>query len=345
MEATISIIVPVYNSRKYLDECIQSILMQTYSDFELILIDDGSGDGSIEICRRACEKDRRICLIQQMHKGVSAARNKGMEVARGKYLFFLDSDDVIHHRLLEKLYELQEANHTVIATERYYYAKDDSFQEPDEWKRGIEDVEDYVCLNSEKAIDIHIFNSPETALYGIGGKMIRREAAGGLKFDAKLTNGEDTLYLYQLIVKGAGVSVLNRNWYYYRLHEEGKSNAFTVESCQSRYQVLLYICENETMNGRFENAVYWENNVVLQYLMRWLKYGQNECDEKLIKYVNELAKKEIKTERFYAISWKSKKEFYQMFFMHLFAGRFYQYPFAWKWEIRRRIKRIKQRLS
>lgn len=105
-EELISIIVPVYNAEQYLGDCIKSVLKQTYTHFELILVEDGSTDNSREICRRVGMDDIRISLVrQERNQGVSRARNAGIEAAKGKYLFFLDSDDTIHPRLIETLYK------------------------------------------------------------------------------------------------------------------------------------------------------------------------------------------------------------------------------------------------
>ena len=101
----ISIIVPVYNASKSLSDCIESILAQTYPFFELILIDDGSKDNSLEICESYREKDDRIVLMHQENAGVSAARNAGLSLAKGDYFCFVDSDDTIEAEMLEKLYD------------------------------------------------------------------------------------------------------------------------------------------------------------------------------------------------------------------------------------------------
>ena len=89
----ISIIIPVYNVKLYLDNCIQSVIQQSYTDFECILVDDGSTDGSSEICDQWAEKDNRIIIVHQPNGGVSSARNKGLEQAKGEYICFIDSDD------------------------------------------------------------------------------------------------------------------------------------------------------------------------------------------------------------------------------------------------------------
>lgn len=91
----ISVIIPVYNTEKYLARCIESVLNSACQDFELILVDDGSGDRSSEICSRYCERDGRIRLLRQEHRGVSAARNRGIEESNGEWVVFVDSDDFI----------------------------------------------------------------------------------------------------------------------------------------------------------------------------------------------------------------------------------------------------------
>lgn len=107
---TISVIVPVYNVEKYLDRCVASILGQTYSDFELILVDDGSTDNCPTMCDTWKKKDSRIKVFHQKNKGVSAARNLGIEVSLGKYIMFCDSDDYVLNNWCEDLFNVIEFN-------------------------------------------------------------------------------------------------------------------------------------------------------------------------------------------------------------------------------------------
>lgn len=107
----ISVIVPVYNVEEYLSICIESILNQTFTDFELLLIDDGSTDNSGKICDLYAEKDSRCIVIHQTNKGVSEARNIGLDNAKGEYISFIDSDDYIHPQMFEILYnEIRKGN-------------------------------------------------------------------------------------------------------------------------------------------------------------------------------------------------------------------------------------------
>lgn len=105
-EGLVSIIVPVYNVEEYLHECIDSVLIQTYKNFELILVDDGSTDCSKEICESYAEKDPRIKVVGQTNGGASSARNTGLRNASGEYIYFLDSDDWLEDIALEKLINL-----------------------------------------------------------------------------------------------------------------------------------------------------------------------------------------------------------------------------------------------
>lgn len=99
----ISIIVPVYNAEKYIDRCIRSVLLQTFNDFELILVDDGSSDASLHICKSYANESEKITLVSQSNSGVSAARNKGLSVAKGEYVLFVDSDDALEINACETL--------------------------------------------------------------------------------------------------------------------------------------------------------------------------------------------------------------------------------------------------
>lgn len=99
----ISVIVPVYNVEKYLEECLDSIQNQTYSDIEVILVNDGSTDKSKVICDRYCEDDNRFQLLNQENQGLSAARNNGVAASTGEFIAFVDSDDIILSNYLETL--------------------------------------------------------------------------------------------------------------------------------------------------------------------------------------------------------------------------------------------------
>ena len=105
MEELISIIVPIYNVKSYLRKCVNSVCSQTLKNLEIILVDDGSNDGSEVICDELKKKDKRILVIHQENAGESAARNTGLFYAKGKYIGFIDSDDYIETNMFEELYK------------------------------------------------------------------------------------------------------------------------------------------------------------------------------------------------------------------------------------------------
>lgn len=115
MNPLISIIVPVYNVEKYLQRCLNSIALQTYDHFEAILIDDGSSDNSPQICDDYKQRDRRFQVIHQSNQGLSAARNHGLDVAKGDYITFIDSDDWVSADYLSELYSLTKNNQADMA--------------------------------------------------------------------------------------------------------------------------------------------------------------------------------------------------------------------------------------
>lgn len=124
-EERISVIVPIYDVEKYLPECLDSILGQTYENLEIILVDDGSRDRSGEIAKQFAERDNRIILIQQENRGLSAARNRGLESATGEWIVFADSDDYLHKRMIELLHKTAVSEQAALVWCRYAQMKED----------------------------------------------------------------------------------------------------------------------------------------------------------------------------------------------------------------------------
>lgn len=135
----ISVIIPVYNSKKYLERCLQSVLRQTHSNIEIILIDDGSTDGSGEICDKFCQKDDRIKVIHKKNGGQAQARNRGLDLASGEYIGFMDNDDVIDSRMYEVLLENALRNDVMISgcSTKMVYQNGEQVNRFDKMESGI----------------------------------------------------------------------------------------------------------------------------------------------------------------------------------------------------------------
>ena len=145
-EVKISAIMPVYNVEKFVGKCIESLQKQTFSDFELIAVDDGSPDRSGEICEEYAAKDPRIKVIHQKNAGAPAARNAAIEIARGKYLYFMDSDDWAEETMFEDMYAAAEANNAQLVVAGFYI---DTY---------YSDTEYY---SQEQTCPSHVFSSQE----------------------------------------------------------------------------------------------------------------------------------------------------------------------------------------
>ena len=207
MNDKISIILPVYNVANYLNKCMDSILNQTYSNYELIIIDDGSTDNSGKICDEYKLKDNRIQVIHQKNLGLSAARNKGINLSTGKYITFIDSDDFVDNQYIEILYKTILDNKADISIcDKNYYSKN---------KRNISKIiKDY---------KFEIISKEETykrmfLKKGIGFAVWAKLYKTGILKQNKFTEGklyEDIFIINSLIESANKIVVTNYNGYYY----------------------------------------------------------------------------------------------------------------------------------
>lgn len=126
MSELISVVVPIYNTEKYLVECVEHILKQTYQNIEIILVDDGSTDNSGEICDAFMMQDERVRVFHQENQGAAQAKNMGISVAKGQYITIVDSDDVVKENMIEILYQqVQEKSADIVIGNYYNYDESD----------------------------------------------------------------------------------------------------------------------------------------------------------------------------------------------------------------------------
>lgn len=191
-----SIIVPVYNSSGFIKRCVVSCLSQTYSELELILIDDGSTDDSLDICRSLAKNDDRIVLLSQSNRGASEARNTGLRSATGNYIIFVDSDDWIESDMLSSMID---------ARHDYPEAQVIQTRVPGDMKHQLGDK----YISSSQAVNCLL----EGSWWGPCCKLICRGSIGSLRFPDK-TISEDYLFNYQLFHKIDRVYYLDKCFYH-----------------------------------------------------------------------------------------------------------------------------------
>ncbi len=335
MKELISVIVPIYNSGQYLYGCIKSILQQSYTNFELILIDDGSTDDSQNICLELSKTDKRIIFLLQEHRGVSAARNTGLKKAKGKYLFFVDSDDRIHFQLLEWLHGLMKKTHSQISICRFHYtlseevwqfrkdmkcgmpfgyAKESDFEPQSIVTADRNTTELYTYCDNTKALDYFLYGVIKE-FFALGGKLILRNAIQDICFDETLQNGEDTKFIYQILKNGADAAVLHQNWYYYRQHEDSLSKVYSVKACQSSYACERYICDQEKEAGRIRNAICRENYII-NCISEWYIKSKQIHDLTLLRYVEQLADNEKKLDIYFQSALAKRVRFFLILYCY-----------------------------
>lgn len=215
--AMISVIVPVYNVEKYLPRCIESILGQTYTDIELILIDDGSADKSGAICDMFASKDKRILVIHKANGGVSSARNEGLKKCSGKYVSFVDADDWIEPNMFEKILCFLEESGSDFAVfnEKRVYLDGDKvahIEERNNWKALSNGTVLY-----GKDIFYKIFSKSGV----LWNKIFKRDVLVDVFFHENLVYGEDTVYLLEALIKCQSAVVVVDNYYNYAINRVG----------------------------------------------------------------------------------------------------------------------------
>lgn len=218
----ISVIVPVYNAEKYLDRCLKSLTEQSYTNLEILLIDDGSTDNSSQICRNWCRKDSRIKLLSQKNQGVSAARNLGLDHVSGEFIAFVDADDWVMLQMLEKQLNCLKKEQSNIVLCGFCEKKEENTENKSGdkiEKTDIPENRDARCIT----VDVKTY----TGQYLLQGHnrcwsvLFQREAVGHVRFIQGLTIGEDLLFMINILSRINRVSILEDQDYCYFLNENG----------------------------------------------------------------------------------------------------------------------------
>lgn len=264
MSASVSVILPVYNRRNVIEECLRSVLAQSYADFEVLVIDDGSTDQTPEVCRRLAAEDPRIRLITGHHTGVSAARNQGLETASGEYLFFLDSDDCIHPLLLEELVCGLKATGAAIAGTGLVLIRDSNWGHT--IPRHLADRTPGTYTHHSNTEALRSFFTTTSPLNLIGGVMLRRDLVGDTRFRQDLHIGEDFYFIYENLLKGADAVFLEKNRYYCRLHSANSSRDRSYAGFYSRFHRRVLVWQQEEALGRPQHAALQKRDAFGIYL-------------------------------------------------------------------------------
>ncbi len=214
----ISIIIPVYNSEKYLEENINSIRSQTYSNIEIIYVDDGSKDKSCEIIKQAEKIDSRIHLIRASHGGVSVARNLGLDYATGDLISFVDSDDLLVSDAYEKMVEQVSEDYLLCFS--YATFGNNTLDRQEQYRKAIEKYSNAI---SNKVLADNMYYFFEMAVVtSLCNKLLWRKILSSdeskIRFNAELFSGEDGVFLLDYLRNVKGIKLLPESLYRYRIY-------------------------------------------------------------------------------------------------------------------------------
>ena len=223
----ISVIVPVYRVEAYLERCVKSILSQTYKNLEVILVDDGSPDQCPAICDACAEKDARVKVIHQENKGLSGARNAGIDAASGEYLAFVDSDDYVSPHFIEELYQLLQDTGCAIGQCRFSYVKGDGL---------VEEGDSAFCIYRGESLMEQLYGPEEKATCFVvaWNKLYRAELfkETGIRYPEGRIH-EDEATTYRLFHEAKKLAFLDRALYGYYTENGGSiTSVFSAKRLQ-----------------------------------------------------------------------------------------------------------------
>lgn len=229
----ISVIVPVYKVEKYLCRCIDSILAQTFRDFELILIDDGSPDNCGAICDEYALKDSRVSVIHQENFGVSVARNSGLQVAKGKYIAFIDSDDYIARDYLDVLITSiisADADIAVCSFATVTEGENEGISVPDELPLPVE------FQSHDKMLALFASDRIENYLWN---KLYKKELFNEIRFPVNVAFWEDAAIMYRLFDLCEKVVFIDQILYFYVIRNGSATKHIKIQDVLAQYDLCV----------------------------------------------------------------------------------------------------------
>lgn len=280
-EKLISVIVPVYNVQPFLTRCVNSILNQTYKKIEIILVDDGSNDRSGVMCDELAKKDSRIIVIHKQNGGLSSARNTGLDVFRGEYVSFVDSDDYIEANMLEELLNSNELNNTLLSCCGRFDVFDNNLNK----RIGLCPRKNEVISSEDGIKRILTWDNLDSASCD---KLFHRSLWTDIRFPfGKIS--EDVAVMYKIFDKAGLISLISIPLYYY-FHRVGSIT--TSSFSEKKFDVIDNVKSIEWfINAKYPSLVgdlLYFKNVQYEYILSLIAKSEYHNEEKEKELCNEL---------------------------------------------------------
>lgn len=247
----ISVIVPVYNTEIHLCRCIDSILSQTYTDFEVLLVDDGSTDKSGDICDEYAKADKRVRTFHERNRGVSAARNCGLDNAKGEWITFCDSDDMLVATAFMTFMDKTALNVDIIKSG--YQVLDENGHQKSNNTSKVQ----FVVNNKEEMLRI----CEEFHYCGfLWNSFIRKSLIGSYRFDMNISWLEDHIFIYTLMAKANSIAIIPDCTYMYFIDSTTDNN---LSSVRHEFHKIVYASKQEL---KVKYALLKNNNELKKYI-------------------------------------------------------------------------------
>lgn len=240
-EVAVSVIVPVYNVESYLGECLESILSQSFSNFEVICVDDGSTDGSLCVLQKFARRDKRVRIASQQNMGLPGARNHGLSLARGSYICFVDSDDALAPQALTRLIDLAQSHNSDIVIFGFDAADSNHVSASSEWPFSANPVRDIVYRQFDpKALFNEPGSKPFVWRYFIRRSLLTRH---DIWFREDLSFGEDMLFQFSVLPFATNITFSKMRLYRYRIARENSLMANSNSSLKLKVEMHIRIVD------------------------------------------------------------------------------------------------------
>lgn len=296
----VSIIIPVFNAEQYLSQCIESLIKQTYKNIEIILVNDGSTDNSLEICKKYGAKDNRIKIYSIKNSGVSIARNKGVSISSGKYITFVDSDDWVETNMLEfAIMKLKETESDIVIWSYFknYYNDELMLSLIPGGDQVFEENKDILYLKSIYSMYGEEKVAESVSAGTVWGKLYTRDfiIKNNLKFNPSLTRSQDTVFSINAFSHAKKISYFDKSLYHYRINNSSTTSGTRfIQDTQKPFNLLLdefefFIEKNDKNNKSYEDAL---DARTIQVLMWHLEhnYFHNEFPKGIFQRRKEIIK-------------------------------------------------------
>lgn len=240
----ISIVIPIYNAEKYLEECLNSIKNQTYKNFEVIMVNDGSKDDSETICMNFLRSDSRFRYLKKENAGVSSARNVGLDNVEGDYITFIDADDWVDENYLELLIATVKKNHSDIVISSYK-----QFNNIDVFYLRAYTIQEKYLLNFEKMNRDDFLTlfpklmSANVCFNNAVSKLFRKDLVKNLRFNTSIKYGEDLDFYFRLYLNVDSISYVDEPTYVYRMHGDSTTSNFNQEHAEQELSIFKQMYE------------------------------------------------------------------------------------------------------